>query len=234
MEIALSCHTSEATTSALPDACSTKRKRSLTDDEVACLTALDMATARCTRTSRVHRVKKVISGGQSGADRAALVAAKAVGLTTGGWVPWGFYTSQGQDLTLRDEYGLQEIPLGKSRISIAKAYVERSKRNVDDADATIAFRLVASVGTDKTIGYALTGKWMHCHSPNVLQARKPCLVIRNVSERGEDDAVDAIEQFILLHRPRIINVAGHRAAKAPADFAERVEVILRRALNPFT
>ena len=220
--------------SPLPDGSKAKRKRSLSDEEVVCLTALEGTVSHPSPASQEYHVVKVISGGQSGADRAALVAAKALGIGTGGWLPRGFCTRQGHDITLRDEYGLQEVPSRGPRISVARAFVERSMRNVDDADVTIAFRLIASPGTDKTIGYALTGKWVQGQHLNILQARKPCLVIRSVSEREDDESVAAIVQFILLHRPKIINVAGHRASKAPADFPSRVEAILRRALRRFT
>jgi len=43
-------------------------------------------------------------------------------------------------------------------MSYAQVYVMRSMRNVDDSDATIAFRLEPSIGTDKTLGYCLTKK----------------------------------------------------------------------------
>lgn len=56
-------------------------------------------------------LQKVISGGQSGADRAALEAAHAIGIPTGGWAPEGYKTINGNDFSLRDKFNLIELKL---------------------------------------------------------------------------------------------------------------------------
>ena len=54
-------------------------------------------------------LRMVISGGQSGADRAALEAARDLGINTGGWAPESFKTTSGTDLSLRDTFKLKEL-----------------------------------------------------------------------------------------------------------------------------
>src|SRR3989338_2032377 len=118
-------------------------------------------------------LEKIISGGQTGADRAALRAAKALGFATGGMAPPNYRTSAGYDRALATEYGLSQF-VGKS-VSAAAGYIARSRHNVDAADATLAFRVRSSVGTDKTIGYCQTGEWAVCKEVPALY--KPVLVI---------------------------------------------------------
>jgi hypothetical protein len=72
---------------------------------------------------------KVISGGQTGVDQAALIAAKESGLETGGWLPKGCLTLDGPRPDLKEKYNLQETPIG--------GYRERTVRNVLDSDATL-------------------------------------------------------------------------------------------------
>lgn len=54
-------------------------------------------------------IERVISGGQTGADQAALRAARACGIPTGGWAPRGWLTEDGPSLWLA-EWGLVEMP----------------------------------------------------------------------------------------------------------------------------
>src|SRR6185295_18745361 len=84
---------------------------------------------------------RVISGGQIGADQAALRAARHLGLETGGTAPKGYRTSVGSQRELLASYGLAE-GAGTGTAS----YVARSKKNVDDAHATLAFRTHSSAG----------------------------------------------------------------------------------------
>ena len=54
--------------------------------------------------------EKVISGGQTGADQAGLIAAEKAGITTGGWMPKGFRTLDGPNPGLAARFGLREHP----------------------------------------------------------------------------------------------------------------------------
>src|SRR5262245_63695480 len=75
-------------------------------------------------------LSKVISGGQTGVDRAARRAARAAGIPTGGWAPRGWQTEDGPAPWLgSDDWGLKEWS--------APGYAARTRRNVEDADATL-------------------------------------------------------------------------------------------------
>ena len=52
-------------------------------------------------------IKKIISGGQTGADRAALDTAINLCIPHGGWIPKG---RKAEDGSLSDKYELQELP----------------------------------------------------------------------------------------------------------------------------
>ncbi|UCF94984.1 MAG: putative molybdenum carrier protein, partial [Desulfobacterales bacterium] len=71
-------------------------------------------------------IKKIISGGQTGADQAALDAAISLGIPHGGWIPKGRMTENGP---LSDRYTLQEMPTGN--------YEERTEKNVLDSEGTL-------------------------------------------------------------------------------------------------
>lgn len=77
-------------------------------------------------------VFKVISGGQTGADRAGLDAAKRLGIPTGGTAPKDYYTTDGPAPELQG-YGLVELDLAG-----ADGYRKRTKMNVDESTLTIA------------------------------------------------------------------------------------------------
>jgi hypothetical protein len=77
------------------------------------------------------QLERVISGGQTGADRAALAAARAAGIGTGGWMPRGFLALDGPRPEFADLYGLREHP--------SAHYPPRTALNVKEADATLRF-----------------------------------------------------------------------------------------------
>lgn len=178
------------------------------------------------------QLRKVISGGQTGADRAALEAAKSVRLETGGVAPLNFLTSTGPDRTLQTQFQMTQLPLspGDKAPTVAQMYVRRSQLNVDSSDATVAFRMCASVGTDKTIGYARTRKWQVggvAPSPPY----RPCLVIDDVKDMRA--AAEKIVAFISQHDPVTLNVCGHRSDESAklAGFSSAVQLVTQAALE---
>lgn len=105
-------------------------------------------------------LSKIISGGQTGADRAGLEVAKRLGYETGGTVPRGYKTSTGPDPTLK-EFGVVEHKSDR--------YPPRTIKNVCDADGTVWF------GNEETSGGKLT----------IVTARrmaKPLLINPSASE----------------------------------------------------
>ncbi len=113
---------------------------------------------------------KIISGGQTGADRAALDAARQRDLPHGGWLPKGRRTEDGP---LGQEYRLQEMD--------SYRYEDRTGKNVVESDGT----LIVSYGP-LTGGSALTEALAVCYA-------RPCLHL-NMSDFSQDDAVQAGEK----------------------------------------
>jgi hypothetical protein len=144
----------------------------------------------------------VVSGGQSGADRAALDWAIARGLRHGGWCPRGRKTEDG---ALPSRYLLQETP--------GAGYLQRTEWNVRDSDATLVFTLDDRLegGSQRTAAFAeaLGKPWLHVR-PGV----HPKFVAR----------------FLARHAVATLNVAGQRASKAPG-VAALVEQVLSAALR---
>ena len=71
-------------------------------------------------------IKKVITGGQTGADQGALDAAIKLDIPHGGWIPKGRLT---EDSPLPDKYQLKEMP--------TKSYFKRTEQNVVDSEGTL-------------------------------------------------------------------------------------------------
>jgi hypothetical protein len=88
----------------------------------------------------------VISGGQTGADRAGLEVGRRLGYRTGGTVPKGFRTATGPDPTLR-AFGVTEDD--------SPDYPPRTIRNVRDSDGTVWFGARKTPGGRLTTGTAL-------------------------------------------------------------------------------
>lgn len=84
------------------------------------------------------RFRKALSGGQTGADRTALECAKELGLETGGTAPKHYRTEDGDDLSLKTLFGLEE--------SNSYGYKPRTHKNVKDADVTVWFGKIDSPG----------------------------------------------------------------------------------------
>ncbi|MDP1672792.1 MAG: putative molybdenum carrier protein [Burkholderiales bacterium] len=143
---------------------------------------------------------RIISGGQTGVDRAALDAALAAGIPCGGWCPGG---RMAEDGPLVARYPLTEIP--------GSGYIERTRANVADSDGTVILH------SDKLEGGTLQTR-LFCS-----ELGKPCLVIaRETTDIA--GAATAIAEFVALHGIRSLNIAGPRASKQPQiyDWAHAV------------
>jgi len=152
-------------------------------------------------------IKKIISGGQTGADQAALDATIEMGLPHGGWVPLGRMTEKGR---LSPRYKMQEIN--------AIDYDQRTELNVIDSDGTLLF----SKGPLKG-GSALTKKLARKHL-------KPCLHV-NIDEISQYRAVEIIKSWLDVRQIEILNVAGPRESECPQIY-DQVLDILKSVLYP--
>jgi hypothetical protein len=128
---------------------------------------------------------KVISGGQTGADRAGLAAAKACGLQTGGWMPNGFKALDGSRAEFAELYGILETP--------SSAYPPRTALNVRNSDATIRF-----AKNFQTRGELLTLKLIN-------QYRKPHLDV----DVSKPIAAEVVRRWLEDRNVRVLNVAGN-------------------------
>jgi hypothetical protein len=141
----------------------------------------------------------LVSGGQTGADRAALDFAIEHGLAYDGWCPRG---RRAEDGPIDQRYQLRETESAK--------YDQRTRLNVQDSDATVVFTIAqqASGGTGLTIRLA-------------KQEGKPLLhLARSFHARaGTADSVRAdavrLNAFIKEHEVGRLNVAGPRASQEP-------------------
>jgi len=139
------------------------------------------------------KLKKIISGGQTGADQGGLRAGRDLGLETGGTAPKGWLTEDGPAPFLA-EYGLVESPSPK--------YPPRTEDNVRDSDGTLIF------GNEMSRGCTLT--------KNLCERMgKPFLC---VSWRSGDEVPDWPDSRIFLewledNEIDVLNVAGNRESK---------------------
>lgn len=147
----------------------------------------------------------LVTGGQTGVDRAALDAALALGVPVTGWCPRGRWAEDGP---LAPHYPLRETP--------SPDYAERTRWNVRDSDATLLLTHGAPAG-----GTALTLAEAH-------RLQKPALVI-DLQDGAKEKA--AIQTWITAHRIRILNVAGPRESEAPGIYAA-ARTLLERLFDP--
>src|SRR5437588_7174077 len=85
----------------------------------------------------MRRLNKIVSGGQTGVDQAALRAAKASGLSVGGWCPPGRVCESG---VIPLEFPLQETERERSPDAPDIPRSQRTEWNVRDSDATLVIR----------------------------------------------------------------------------------------------
>ena len=141
----------------------------------------------------MKRKLKIISGGQTGVDRAALNAALDAGVPCGGWCP---ADRMAEDGVIPDHYPLQPLPGGGND--------DRTRRNVQDSDGTVIFTFGEPTGgADATRRAA-------------VELNKPLLVI-DTRTTEPHAAVQQIRLFLEPHADlHTLNIAGPRASEQPA------------------
>lgn len=159
-----------------------------------------------------HTVSRVVSGGQTGVDRAALDAAIFAEIPHGGWCPKG---RRSEDGPIPERYNLAETD--------SRNYAVRTEQNVIDSDGTlILFEEVLSGGTE------LTAKLARKHN-------RPCLVqdltgFLDWEPEEFDAAITSAHQWLASHSINVLNVAGPRESTAPC-FRTVAESFLVRLLQ---
>jgi hypothetical protein len=156
------------------------------------------------------RTITIVSGGQTGADRAALDFAIRHGIAHDGWCPCGRRAEDGE---IPPRYRLHETP--------SRKFAQRTKWNVRDTDATVLFTIAPQIQG----GTALTRELAH-------RLAKPLLhLARDLAAEGSAvDAAARLTAFLTEHQPKRLNVAGPRASQEP-DVANFVDQVLQTALD---
>jgi len=146
-------------------------------------------------------IKKIISGGQTGVDRAALDAAIKLSIAHGGWIPRGRLTESGP---LPQKYRMKE-----TRTS---SYAERTEKNVLDADGTLIIsRGPLTGGSDYTREMAVKHQrpWLHV----------------DLNHSGAFQAATMINNWISNKSIEILNVAGPRASKDAKIYHDTLNIL---------
>jgi len=177
---------------------------------------------------------KIVSGGESGVDRAALDTAIALHIPYGGWVPKGGWAEDFPSCAMSDGKPVPTFPDIAAPPGLLAVYpdltptpsadpAERTARNVRDSDRTLiltgAGGLAASPGTALTVQIA-------------EEMGRPHLVV-NADDPGAAKTVRAW----LADAPAglVLNVGGPRESEAPGIYAaarQVLEAVLRRDVPP--
>ncbi len=155
-------------------------------ENLGCRTAVD----RLAPVFSTKMITRIVSGAQTGADRAGLDVAIRHGFPHGGWCPKG---RKAEDGPIGGQYNLVETPSAN--------YLQRTEWNVRDSDGTVVFTLARNVtgGSLRTIEFARKhGKpWIH------------------ISKAGDYNPAVTLQGFVKDNGIGVLNVAGSRGSKEP-------------------
>jgi len=141
---------------------------------------------------------KIVSGGQTGVDRAALDVARELAIPIAGWCPQGRKSEDGR---LADHYPINETSTGD--------HVQRTEWNVRDSDGTLV--LTRGAPTEGT-AYTIT---------TARRQSKPCLVL----DFADEVSTAAVLSWAREHAVSILNVAGPRESKCPGIYRQAMEFL---------
>lgn len=142
---------------------------------------------------------KIVSGGQTGVDRAALDAALKFNVDCGGWCPEG---RKAEDGIIPPHYPLTELT--------GADYKERTLQNVIDSDGTVIIYFdTISGGTEQTLRFC-------------LQQDKPYLPI-DATKLSPARSAERIRYFVANNDIKTVNIAGPRASGEPIAYTYTVE-----------
>ena len=138
-------------------------------------------------------IEKIVSGGQTGVDRAALDSAIALQIPHGGWCPAGRKAENG---IIPAHYHLLE--------TASPEYIDRTRKNVEDSDGTLILnRKRPEGGTAETLGFARS-------------CGKPVMVI----DLDFPPDADTVLSWLKDNNIRQCNMAGPRESKMPGIYQQ--------------
>jgi Circularly permutated YpsA SLOG family len=148
----------------------------------------------------------IVSGGQTGADMGGLIAARELGIPTGGIALKGWLTENGPQEELLRSFGLTECE--------EEGFPARTRRNVSNASGTLL------VGEHRTGGSRLTRDYAE-------QLKKPLFLLRFPITGAETESdisqIQGFQNWLRHHQIQVLNVAGNRESQSPgiAAFTHR-------------
>jgi hypothetical protein len=141
---------------------------------------------------------KIVSGGQTGVDRAALDVAMQLAIDCGGWCPAG---RAAEDGPIDERYPLRETPSADP--------AQRTEWNVRDSDATLILTTGAgSPGTELTLSAA-------------RRLRRPVYTFH----AGSPEDVGMFRRWLQVYRVGTLNVAGPRESESPGIYAAAKRIL---------
>lgn len=152
---------------------------------------------------------KIISGGQTGVDQAGLYAAKNVGFPTGGYMPKGFKTQEGNKPEFALKFGIRETN--------TKSYVKRTELNVKESDGTL--RIASNYNSP---GEILNLKF-------IIKHKKPSLSL-NLFNIKEENTIKLLIKWVKMNNIKVLNIAGNSEKTSPGIF-ENSKVFLENAFR---
>ncbi len=147
-----------------------------------------------------HGVRKVVSGGQTGVDRAALDVALQLGIEHGGWCPKGRLAEDGR---IAERYALREMP--------SVDYAARTEQNVIDSDGTLILYCDRLQG-----GTLLTHRLAKSYNKPLHRVRLDLTI-----------QYAAVIRWLQENQIQVLNVAGPRASTQPDIQRRAVEMLTR-------
>jgi hypothetical protein len=144
-------------------------------------------------------LRKIISGGQTGADQGGWRAAQAFGVQTGGWMPLGFVTETDSCPQFAEQFGATELQAGD---------LTHTEANVHDSDASLWFGDTTTARAHATVDLC-------------VRSGKPCMPLYP----GASFDPSHVATWIAKHEIKTLNVAGSRESEEPG-IGDRVERFL--------
>ena len=149
-------------------------------------------------------LEKIISGGQTGVDRAALDAAIKLEIPHGGWCPKGRIAEDG---TLDERYQLIETE--------SADYSERTKLNIRDSDATLI--IVPSIPVKVSDGTILT--------INEVKEKNKLFMVIDLSGKNLD--IEKVVSWFKDENIKILNIAGPRESQSHGIYNQTSDILFK-------
>lgn len=151
-------------------------------------------------------ITKIISGGQTGVDRAALDVGLELGVEIGGWCPKGRLAEDGP---IDAKYPLIETP--------SSNYPQRTVWNVRDSDGTL-FLINGEIGRGTRLAMRFCQEYEK--PTRILPLGKTCEI-----------SIEAVTSWIEFFKIKTLNVAGPRESKSPGNIYRLAREVLKKILN---